>query len=639
MSEVWTSFQEEGRYQVYNNRKNEDFFSKKLSPLVSHHTAQAEKMCAREKFEMNVDEREAINNEIHGVKNRSVKENPSMIAQALLSLRKEIDNHLDNDIGDVLDDVRDYDKNKQNHLLGLFTKNAYWRGLDLNSAYIQSADFRIRFLRKTLFDVKEAAVHYFRYLDLIHDFFGDAALLRPLYLTDLTKRELQYFKRGQQQLFPSRDRSGRRIYAYLGCNNTEFNLREKYRVQTYLYDVMSQDETSQKLGIIIIGVFLDYGKVDTGGDKNTQCFRRSAHACPVRISAFHICFPDKCTIAYHVTQLIVFLFLGKKMRSLLQYHRGSIIENCYHLCSYGIPSGDIPLTSGGKIKTKNVATFIHARAAIEDVQKHQIGEYHQLQHNQQRQQQHQLGRSRRLTIPLPTATTITITSQNNSHGNSITRLSFRIPVYSVVECPDINYVVFGDKRMFEQAGNIKFRSFLRDMEDQRMERIKNYDESINSLFNFVHDIIKEARSLKDQNFFFYSYQRDKSSLYREITDHDELHRRVHQVLRDLRKRSRWAENKNNSKIDNSITGSSGNCMILSSPNSAVGTTTTSAVSYRYTTSTVNNNLNNDNGETIASNLQQHERLTEQVLSRGLNRSSIWESNYNSYKRTKTSNEG
>ena len=505
MSKIWF---DPGKSRIYDYKHDEDgklIVQYEKRRQVSHDVFEMvvsgalNKVQARELFEMNPHEREAINNEIHGVESRCIEETPSVVFSAMHLMRNKIHGFTDRELeGDGKSPA-------------LFSTNAYKRGLELQSEYIQSNDFQIRFLRAQLFDITKAAVQYFRYLDLLHSFFGDEALMRPLYLTDLTKREIRYLKKGQQQLLPSRDRSGRRIYAYLGCNNTEFTLREKYRTQTYLFDVVAQDVTTQKMGLVFIGMIQRSGKVDIGSEQNgPEYLRRSTQACPVRWSAVHLCFPD--TFVHNFVKAIFFLYFDKQRRSLLRLYSGSQIESNYHLCGFGIPSGDIPMTCSGKVKTKTVAKFIHARTSIESFQKEVIERrWKQLEEKQKTDP------SRRSKIMTTNV----------------------IPSCPGIECPDLNSVVFGDKSMYEHSANAKFRCFLRDLEQQRMDRIANYDETLTSVSGFVDCIIRKALSA-EHSFRFYSYEK-KYSLYQEISEPDELHKRVHQVLRDVRKRSRVNE--------------------------------------------------------------------------------------------------
>ncbi|VEU35936.1 unnamed protein product [Pseudo-nitzschia multistriata] len=555
-SKVWIRLLNMGRIHEYKNDNmvKTPALLKPSTVQVQAETIEAEKVQAKEKFEMSADEREAIANEIHGVDNCAVAENPSMIAASLLALREEIDHHLHEDL---LDNPRS-NQNRKGMPSAIFSKKAYQLGLHLNSEYIQSDSFRLCFLRKALFHIEDAAIQFFRYLDVIYDMFGQVALMRPLYLTDLTERELRYLNRGQQQLFPSRDRAGRRIIAFLGCNNTEYTLREKYRVRTYLESVMAQDETTQKLGYVSIGVIQRSGKVDLGGERNPKFFQRCNKACPVRCSALHICFPNG-HFAYYFIQIAVILFCDRKMRSLLRCHRGSTLETTCSLSGYGIPSGDIPITSGGKVKTKNVTSFVKARTAIEAVQKHQIET-----HCRHRQHQQLLRLDQRSAQHLQNAAVVGASPKTAGGGG------YPILVRSLIDCPDSRCVVFGNKGMYEHNGNLRFRHFLIDTEMRRTTRIKNFDESVTSMVQFVRDIIDEAKSgestggvwSKGETFRFYSYKRDLF-LYAEITDPLELQRRVHQMLRDSRKRSKGDED-----LGNSAEGCPAHTIIYSNDNVA-----------------------------------------------------------------------
>ena len=64
----------------------------------------------------------------------------------------------------------------------------------LNSNYITSNEFRLKFLRCEFFDITKACIRYCKNLNLVYELFGDIALLRPLQINDLSKREIQHLK-------------------------------------------------------------------------------------------------------------------------------------------------------------------------------------------------------------------------------------------------------------------------------------------------------------------------------------------------------------------------------------------------------------------------------------------------------------
>ena len=77
--------------------------------------------------------------------------------------------------------------------------------------YVNTDDFRLRFLRADLFDIHKAARSIVKFLDMVEATFGPYALERPPQLDDFDKDELKMIKKGFIQFLPYRDRSGRRV--------------------------------------------------------------------------------------------------------------------------------------------------------------------------------------------------------------------------------------------------------------------------------------------------------------------------------------------------------------------------------------------------------------------------------------------
>ena len=141
-------------------------------------------------LQLSLQDRNAINEEIHGVQTLSPEETPDMLTKALRDLQFEIDNN-------------------QN-------KAAYDRSQQFPNTYVNSIDFRLRFLRCDLFDEKKAAKKLLKFLDLISEIFGDFVLRRSIQMSDFSRDEMQFFRVGHFQLLPYRDRSGRRIFTLVG---------------------------------------------------------------------------------------------------------------------------------------------------------------------------------------------------------------------------------------------------------------------------------------------------------------------------------------------------------------------------------------------------------------------------------------
>ena len=97
------------------------------------------------------------------------------------------------------------------------SKDAYNKAVALRSPYVLlNNELRIRFLWADEFDVQKAAQRFVNYLDFYHEYFGTAALMRPIRFDDLNKEEQNILREGSIQLLPCRDRTERQILARIG---------------------------------------------------------------------------------------------------------------------------------------------------------------------------------------------------------------------------------------------------------------------------------------------------------------------------------------------------------------------------------------------------------------------------------------
>jgi hypothetical protein len=154
---------------------------------------QMDNLLSKELLDLSLQDRNAINEEIHGVQTLAPEETPEMLTAALDDLSFEIS---------MISDTQ---------------KVAYNKSQEISTtSYINTADFRLRFLRCDLFNANKAALRIVKFVDLLLEIFGDFALRRPIQMTDFKRDELQVFRLGLLQLLPYRDRSGRRIFASVG---------------------------------------------------------------------------------------------------------------------------------------------------------------------------------------------------------------------------------------------------------------------------------------------------------------------------------------------------------------------------------------------------------------------------------------
>jgi hypothetical protein len=134
---------------------------------------------------LSFNDRSKIEEEIHGVTCMAPDETPYLIQQSLYQLVIELSH------------------------IPIENKLAYNMVIKENSNSNNSIsnEFRLRFLRSELFDIKKAAYRLVKYLDLILDIYGKEVLMRdnrhPM-LDDFNKEEMAFLRGGDYQLLPYR---------------------------------------------------------------------------------------------------------------------------------------------------------------------------------------------------------------------------------------------------------------------------------------------------------------------------------------------------------------------------------------------------------------------------------------------------
>ena len=169
-------------------------------------------------------DRNAIYEEIHGVRCLAKPETPASLLNALHEfekvLQKESCRISNKNLYSSYNAIMSKREKLRDELLRNPNNNA--PGLGKKISYCQShyaidiPAFRLRFLRAELFDIRKAVVRYCNYLNLAHELWGSVALDREINLSDLDRSETAFFRKGYFQLLPFRDQSGRRVVTHLG---------------------------------------------------------------------------------------------------------------------------------------------------------------------------------------------------------------------------------------------------------------------------------------------------------------------------------------------------------------------------------------------------------------------------------------
>mmetsp|Transcript_16865 Transcript_16865/g.34691 ORF Transcript_16865/g.34691 Transcript_16865/m.34691 type:complete len:498 (+) Transcript_16865:167-1660(+) len=305
-----------------------------------HAYRQVDNIISKELLQLSLRDRNAINEEMHGVQNIAPEETPEMLAEALRDMETEI--------------------------IRIPTKVAYDRTQELPSTYVNSNGFRLRFIRSSLFDVRKAAMRMVTFLDLLVELFGDFALRRELQMSDFSREEMQLFRAGRMQLLPYRDRSGRRIFVCVGGFGLKSSLVSRVKILIYTMLAASDDVETQRKGITSI---VWPGKKVPDGDTvqnvkfdRVMFLKRVYENLPIRTCSLHFCMPDTpfCRI---MKPLFVLSMSNLLIR--MKWHVGENIELQYRVKGYGIPVELIPLTDTGNIKTAYLKQWMKLRRTIE----------------------------------------------------------------------------------------------------------------------------------------------------------------------------------------------------------------------------------------------------------------------------------
>jgi len=300
-----------------------------------------EKIWAKERYDMNPFDREKTSYELHGVRSRAIDETPELLEHSLKCFDDEI------------------------LKLPLREKKQHEYCMQMNSTYILSSLFRLRFLRAEFFDAKKAAIRYCRCLDMLVDYFGEYALFRQLFLTDLDKNELRFLKEGDMQLLPARDTLGRRLLVFVGGDSPS-KVRDKVGL-FLLFQAVAEDVTTQRNGLVSIHLMCEEVKLamtnNRSPSQHQKFFTDVLAAAPIRWSGMHMCFPDEGV--YRFLKPLMLFVVGEAARRVLRVHSGSRTECDYSLSSFGIPLEDIPCTNTGTVKLKNHQRWIKVRLKVE----------------------------------------------------------------------------------------------------------------------------------------------------------------------------------------------------------------------------------------------------------------------------------
>jgi hypothetical protein len=283
-----------------------------------------------------------ITDEIHCVKSLAIDETSVLIERSLHELQIEIDSKIP-------------DLRKSAYLQSQLTVKG--------RSFVNSKEFRLRFLRFELFDIQRSGIRMLKWLELALSIFGSVALERPICMSDFSSHEQKIFRKGYIQVLPVRAfGTGRRIICISPYDEDWYTISKQLilKIVMYTFWIIGNDIDTQRKGVVLILMFdSSFSQIRKGvilpSDQWLLC---------VRMSAIHVCSPD--TPYYRLRRSLVTMAIGSENRSRLKLHLGTSVELRYKLQVYGIPIECIPLTYTGKIKLSHIRQWIRLRNMIED---------------------------------------------------------------------------------------------------------------------------------------------------------------------------------------------------------------------------------------------------------------------------------
>lgn len=406
-----------------------------------------------EMMQLSVRDRNKIFEEIHGVRCMAPDETPKFLERALLEIDSELAkipiankkaflaataSRKNNSNQNNVCNNKNHDKNERKHgdCCGVCSVN-----------FVDSAEFRLRFLRCELFDAKKAAQRLVNYLELITTMMpfkrGSELLKRPITLADFDEVEQSILRKGHLQLLPFRDRSGRRVLAGVASLGIRFDPLQWYKILLYFLWIAGGDVESQQKGIVLLlwpnpdiadSLKLRY-PINRGGDLVKSVFE----CVPVRVAAFHFCTPENSPF-FQVLRSVFALTLGRK-RSRLKFHSGHPVELRYQISTYGIPVDLLPLTPTGNVKTTYLKHWLRLRNTVEeDIN---TNGYHPA---------------------IDYECDCSRGAEQRNTGNTNTNMNYAT---TKIECPGSFDVVFRPGRpVMNHPGNVAFRSLIESKSDQ-----------------------------------------------------------------------------------------------------------------------------------------------------------------------------
>lgn len=239
---------------------------------------------AGELNKLTFNEREKLEEEIHGVRCGAEIETPKLLEESLANFDSIVNARKENDKVRVLRNVVRISSLGENEAQTAKSQ-----------CYLNDPDVRLRFLRCEQFDVDQAVERFVNFLEFAAELYGDFVAERPISFSDFDPREETALLNSRVQYLPFRDRSGRRVCASVGTCNFDLDSDLRLKILMYLHWVISEDIETQRKGVVFVSWIFDEDETKSWEKvlrPNMKKDVRSFHvkhwvSVPIRLTSYH----------------------------------------------------------------------------------------------------------------------------------------------------------------------------------------------------------------------------------------------------------------------------------------------------------------------------------------------------------------
>jgi hypothetical protein len=236
-------------------------------------------------------------------------------------------------------------KDLNQHLNRMKHRRVYEVAEAMDRSYVSDKEFQMMFIRAAEYNPMKAAQRILEFFEFKQSLFGNEMLVKEITLDNLSETDKKHLKRGNTQILPMRDMTGRHV---IFNNITEMfadEIRSRYYLWMSLFTEFSSSIEAQQKGIVsvVFGLGMTSASHISDQVKLVSCL-------PIRPAAVHCCTVDHMQ---YIMMNSIHRLLPMKLQALPHFHNGSKVECKYSLSAFGIFPQAIPFSDEGQLQVEN----------------------------------------------------------------------------------------------------------------------------------------------------------------------------------------------------------------------------------------------------------------------------------------------